>query len=168
MNMNIEQYIVPELLLSVATVGVVLLVFLCFRVANTLNRVDELHDVVDEDDDKPFVPRPFAGQLWYTRTGDHHPFINKEIAPVTVLEYRANVDGEWIRFMRDGEEFIENLEKFRSYYTHDEFNDMVTFRPAAEEELEIEVELEEDKPAANPFQSMVSIEGKNYILSPVS
>lgn len=167
--MNIQQYITTEMLLSLVVVGTMASVYLFFRLSGRLHSQSEDYG---EESDLPYVaPDIRAGEIWYTRTGDYEPYINKEVKPIKVLEYRVNGYDGWIKYELDGEPVVKRFSEFIVNHMTDEFNDIIQLaEPVKEEELELLLELEEPEVAAAadvPSKNIINIEGKDYFLAPV-
>ena len=162
--MNIQQNITTEMLLSLVVVGTMALVYLSFRLSGRMhNRLKE------EDDADESLPYVGAGQLWYRRSGPFEPFINKEVEPIKILEYRSNTYDGWVRFELDGQIHTERVSELVSTYTMDEFDDMIEVTKVEvqpEIELSVAEEVEEMVPSV-PSKNIVSIDGKEFVLTPV-
>ena len=85
--MNIQQYITTEMLLSLVVVGTMAFVYLCFRLSGRLQK--QVRDYESDGNLSQVAPDIRAGDIWYTRTGDYEPYINKEVEPIRILEYRG-------------------------------------------------------------------------------
>ena len=129
-------------------------VYFCLRLTGRMHGRFESNDTYSAEESLPYVG---AGQIWYRRSDSFAPFINKEEEPIRILEYRANAYDGWVRFMLDGELRIERVSELVTEYMLDEFNDMDPDTETTPEEL-----------PTVPSKSVVSIKGKDYILSPVS
>ena len=162
--MNIQQYITPEMLLSLIVVGTMTLVYFCFRLTGRLHNRSN----ITQNEKSDYSPRVNAGQIWYRRTGSSEPFIDKEAEPIKILEFRVDpyYDHDWVRFEQDGAETILPAWRLMQDFMQDEFNDMVrSSRVEKQSELELEIEFEEP---AMPSRNIVSIEGKDFVLTPVT
>ena len=159
--MNIQQNITTEMLLSLVVVGTMALVYLSFRLSG------RMHNRVKEEDDADEALPFSAGQLWYRRTGPFEPFINKEAEPIKILEYRSNTYDGWVRFELDGQLHTERVSELVSTYTIDVFDDMIEVtKVEVKPEIELPVAEEEMVPSV-PSKNIVSIDGKEFILTPV-
>lgn len=163
--MNIQQYITTEMLLSLVVVGTMALVYLLFRLTGRMhNRAGN-----PQSTNLDYIPRINAGQIWYKRRDYSQPFIDKEAEPIKILEFRVDPyqDHEWVRFEQDGEEHILTAWNLMQEYMQDEFNDMVVV-PTVEKQSELELEIEFEEPVVTiPSKNIVSIEGKDFVLTPV-
>ena len=163
--MNIQQYITPEMLLSLVVVGTMTLVYFCFRLTGRMhNRAN-----ITPNEKSDYSPRVNAGQIWYRRTGSSEPFIDKEAVPIKILEFRVDpyYDHEWVRFEQDGVESILPTEYLMQDFMQDEFNEMVVL-PIVEKQSELELEIEFEEPVSTiPSKNIVSIEGRDFVLTPV-
>jgi hypothetical protein len=162
--MNIQQYITPEMLLSLVVVGTMTLVYFCFRLTG---RLHNRSNITQNEKSDSFL-RVNAGQVWYKRRDSSQPFIDKEAEPIKILEFRSDPyhDHDWVRFEQDGQEHILSTWRLVQEYMQDEFNDMVrSSRVEKQSELELEIEFEEP---AMPSRNIVSIEGKDFVLTPVT
>lgn len=168
--MNVEQYnINPELVTSLVIVGALLLAYCVFSLTRQAQdkREGEHYSPVDQDP----TPHVSAGQLWYTRTGNFEPFINVEVEPVKILEFRKNGFDGWVRYEVEGVTTIARLSDFVVTHMTDEFGDIKPAPvPVVEKkpDLDIEVELEEtpEEPVI-PSKNVVNIDGKEFVLTPV-
>lgn len=162
--MNIQQYVTTEMLLSLVVVGTMALVYLLFRLTGRMHNT--AHNDAETDD---YTPRVNSGQLWYQRTGTNQPFLNKEVDPIKILEWRADsyeVNWGWVRCEIEGEEHIKSVEWLVEGHMQDDFNDIVHksfVKPKPELDIEIEFEKEESKPTGN----ILTLDGKDYVLAPV-
>ena len=162
--MNIQQYITPEMLLSLIVVGTMTLVYFCFRLTGRLHNRSN----ITQNEKSDYSPRVNAGQIWYRRTGSSEPFIDKEAEPIKILEFRVDpyYDHDWVRFEQDGAETVLPAWRLMQDFMQDEFNDMVVV-PTVEKQSELELEIEFEEPAM-PSRNIVSIEGKDFVLTPVT
>ena len=167
--MNIQQYITTEMLLSIVVVGTMAFVYLCFRLTGRLQSQTRNHK--EESDLLYVAPNIRAGEIWYTRTGEYEPYINKEVEPIRILEYRVNGYDGWIKYELNGEPVVKRFSEFVINHMTDEFNDIIQLaEPVKEEELELLLEFEEPEVEVRPevpSRSVINIEGKDYVLSPV-
>lgn len=159
--MNIQQNITTEMLLSLVVVGTMALVYLSFRLSGRMH-----NRVKDDDDADEALPYVGAGQLWYRRTGPFEPFINKEAEPIKILEYRSNTYDGWVRFELNGQLRTERVSELVSTYTMDDFDDMVEVTKV-EVQPELELPAAEEMVPAVPSKNIVSIDGKEFVLTPV-
>lgn len=150
------------MLLSIAVVGTMAFTYFYFRLTGRMHGRFEGSDTYSVEESLPYIG---AGQIWYRRSDPFAPFINKEEEPIRILEYRANAYDGWVRFMVDGELRIERVSELVTEYMLDEFNDMGEAAFFVDVQPDLEVEPEE--PPSIPSKSVVSIKGKDYILSPV-
>jgi hypothetical protein len=167
--MNILQnYMTMEMLLSFLVVGALTLMYVSFRLSGRLHNTNEKEDDSFVED-APFLTRPNSGQVWYTRTGQWQPFINKEVEPVKILQYRVNEFDQWVQYEQGDNVKIESMNDFFAAYMPDEFSDIVT-TPVKEEvhfEEDVDYTIEFDEEATVPSKNIVNIDGRNYILAPV-
>lgn len=181
------QNITLEMILSLTVVGSLIILYTGFvwgKYHTAKKRGDStmaLYSGIDIDETlsgESSYGRPQAGQLWYKRAGDNIPFINMDEAeaPCRILSYRACEDPthtrrEFVKYERAGEEHITSIADFYDRYMMDEFNDIkvAVEEEAPEEQLELLVEFEEPvKKKETSVGNVVSIDGKNYVLSPVA
>ena len=177
--MNIQEYITPEMAFATVGVGVLLLIYFVHRVVSNLHQRNSsnnelegwIDNMQDYNEELPRVTRPNAGQLWYRRTDDYQPFINTDIEPVKILEYRHSDSGHWVKYELSGNTSIELFDNFRIKYMADEFDDIkpaVVKAPKKEEqELELLVEFEETEHQV-PNKNVVTLNGQDYVLAPIS
>ena len=167
--MNIQQYnISPELVTSLVVVASMLLVYCIFRLTGRLhNTREQEHYRPTEQDTAPDVR---AGQLWFTRTGQYEPFVNTEVEPIEILEYRTNGFDGWVRYEMEGKRVIQRFSEFVVMHMLDEFDDLAPEPMPIEEvqpELDLEVEFEEPAAPTIPSKNVVNIDGKEFVLTPV-
>jgi hypothetical protein len=167
--MNIQQYITTEMLLSLVVVGTMAFVYLCFRLSGRLQ--NQVRDYNTDNNLPQFAPDIRAGDIWYTRTGDYEPYINKEVEPIRILEYRVNGYDGWVKYELDGSSVVKRFSEFVINHMTDEFNDIIQLaEPVKEDELELLLEFEEPEVAVTvdvPSRNIVSIDGRDYVLAPV-
>jgi len=163
-DMNIQQYITTEMLLSLVVVGTMALVYLLFRLTGRMHNTS-FDNVLEEE----YRPRVNSGQFWYERTGPFQPFINKETKPIKILEFRADEfsDWGWARGEQDGKEVIISVDALVESFMKDDFNDIrLETVKKAEPELDIEIEFEQKK-ESKPTGNILTLDGKDYVLAPV-
>lgn len=153
-----------ETLLTLLVVGAMALIYISFRLTG------RLHNHLTDENEDDHVPRVNSGQLWYQRTGAKQPFLNKEVKPVKILEWRAdsyNDNWGWVRCEIEGEEHIKSVEWLVEGHMQDDFNDIVhkSFIKSREE-LDIEIEFEKEE-ESKPSGNILTLDGKDYVLAPV-
>lgn len=166
--MNIQQYISPELVTALTVVASMLLVYCIFRLTGRLHNTQEPeHYRPVEKDTAPDVR---AGQLWFTRTGQYEPFVNTEVEPIEILEYRTNGFDGWVLYNENGQRIIKRFSEFVIMHMLDDFGDLEPEPMPIEEaqpELDLEIEFEEPTAPTIPSKNVVNIDGKEFILTPV-
>lgn len=167
--MNIQQYMTTEMLLPLVVVGTMAFVYLCFRLSGRLQ--NQVRDYNADNDLSQVAPNIRAGDIWYTRTGDYEPYINKEVKPIRILEYRVNGYDGWVRYELDGDSVVKRFSEFVINHMTDEFNDIIQLADKVKEgDLELLLEFEEPEVAVTtdvPSKNILSIDGKEYVLAPV-